>query len=87
MRQRASQAPGCLGVEEPEGRRRTEHFRHTPGLRNAATRLVGGIAIEDFRDMPQSSVAHMRAEAGEPLHSLLPSARRVAVDGTYTSSP
>src|SRR2546425_11443203 len=66
--------------EEPEGRRRPEHFRHTPGLCDAATRLVVGIAIEDFRDVPQSSIAHMRAEAGEPLHGLLLSVRRVAVD-------
>ena len=76
----ASQAPGGLGVKEPEGRCRTEHFRHTPGLCDAAARLVGGIAIEDFRDMPQSSVAHMRTEAVEPLHGLLPSTRHVTVD-------
>ena len=40
---------------------------HTPCLGNASPRIVRLVCVEDFRDLPQSSLSEMTAETIEPL--------------------
>src|SRR4051794_9596196 len=53
----------------------TQHFGHAPGLRDAATRRVRRLGIEDLADRTETGLAQMRLEAAERLPCALPVTR------------
>src|SRR5690242_18691191 len=49
---------------------RSQHFRYTPGLRNAATGTIGWLRIENLTNRADTSVIKVRAKRGQQIVGL-----------------